>query len=206
MRHVWVLFITFISVLLLWYFSYEHLPNEVAMHYSNGVADQYGGKFLMMMIFFVLSFILLLITYLFLLFDNKNTNKQKINTPITIFMIIFTFFINISFLLNVKDESLKTEKFLFVLIGLFFILIGNYAPRIKKNFFIGIRTAATLNDDTTWKKTQRFGGFIFILLGSLIALTSLLPIHLAVIFSVVLLTVGLIIIYFYVNRVQKIIS
>lgn len=118
-------------------------------------------------------------------------------------MIVFTLFVNISFLLNVKDEFLKTEKFLFVIIGLFFVLIGNYAPRIKKNFFIGIRTAATINDDTTWKKTQRFGGFIFILLGSLIALTSLLPIHLAVIFSVVLLTVGLIITYFYANRVQK---
>ncbi|MFB5089794.1 SdpI family protein [Psychrobacillus sp. PGGUH221] len=206
MRHVWVLLISFVSVLLLWFLSYEYLPNEVAMHYTNGNADQYGGKFFVMMIFFILSFILLLITYLFLLFDNKNTNKQKINTPITIFMIIFTFFINISFLLNVKDESLKTEKFLFVLIGLFFILIGNYAPRIKKNLFIGIRTAATLNDDTTWKKTQRFGGFIFIILGSLIVLTSLLPIHLAVIFSVVLLPVGIIIIYFYANRIQKSIS
>ncbi|MFB5089373.1 SdpI family protein [Psychrobacillus sp. PGGUH221] len=206
MRHVWVLLISFISVLLLWFLSYEYLPNEVAMHYTNGIADQYGGKIFVMMIFFILSFILLLLTYLFLLFDNKNTNKQKINTPITIFMIIFTFFINISFLLNVKDESLKTEKFLFVLIGLFFILIGNYTPRIKKNFFIGIRTAATLNDDTTWKKTQRFGGFIFIILGSLIVLTSLLPIHLAVIFSVVLLLVGIIIIYFYANRIQKSIS
>lgn len=77
MRHVWVLLITFISVLLLCFFSYGHLPNEVAMHYSNGVADQYGRKFFVMMIFFVLSFILLLITYLFVLFDNKKKISKK---------------------------------------------------------------------------------------------------------------------------------
>ncbi|MGE7672680.1 SdpI family protein [Lysinibacillus sp. NPDC094403] len=207
MRHVWALLISFISVLLLWFFSYEYLPIEVPMHYTNGTVDRYEEKFFVMSIFFVFSFILLLITYLFLLFDNKNTNKQKINTPITIFMIIFTFSINVLFLINVKDESLKTEKFLFVLIGLFLILIGNYSPRIKKkNLFIGIRTSATLNDDTTWKKTQRFGGIILVILGILIAFTSLLPIHLAIIISIILIPIGIIVIHIYANRIEKSIS
>lgn len=207
MRHVWALLISFISVLLLWFFSYEYLPIEVPMHYTNGIVDRYEEKFFVMSIFFAFSFILLLITYLFLLFDNKNTNKQKINTPITIFMIIFTLSINVLFLINVKDESLKTEKFLFVLIGLFFILMGNYTPRIKKkNLFIGIRTAATLNDDTTWKKTQRFGGFILVILGILIAFTSLLPIHLVIIISIILIPMGIIVIHIYANRIEKCIS
>ncbi|MFJ7747457.1 SdpI family protein [Peribacillus sp. NPDC097295] len=204
MRHLWALLSSFIAIILVWVFSYNYLPSEVAMHFdSNGNPDQYGGKLLIMILFLILSFVLLLITYLFIMYDNKNQNKQKINTPITTFMILFTFVLNVLFLLNIKDESLQTGRFLFVLIGLFFVLIGNYAPQIKKNYFIGVRTAATLSKETIWKRTQRYSGFVFFIVGVLIALTSLIPILIAVISSVFILIVGICSIYIYANRIQK---
>lgn len=204
MRHLWALLSSFILIILLWVFSYNYLPSQVAMHFdSNGNPDQYGGRFFIMMMFLLLSFVLLLITYLFGFYDKNNQNKQKINTPITTFMIIFSFALNVLFLLNIKDESLQTGRFLFVLIGLFFILIGNYAPQIKKNYFIGMRTAATLSKETIWKKTQRYSGFVFFIVGIFIAFTSLIPIQVAIISSVFILILGIVSIYIYANRIKK---
>lgn len=204
MRHLWALLSSFIFIILLWVFSYNYLPSQVAMHFdSNGNPDQYRGRFFIMMMFLLLSFVLLLITYLFGFYDKNNQNKQKINTPITTFMIIFSFALNVLFLLNIKDESLQTGRFLFVLIGLFFILIGNYAPQIKKNYFIGMRTAATLSKETNWKKTQRYSGFVFFIVGILIAFTSLIPIQVAIISSVFILILGIVSIYIYANRIKK---
>ncbi|MGE7602491.1 SdpI family protein [Peribacillus sp. NPDC097675] len=204
MRHFWALLSSFISIILLWVFSYNYLPNEVAMHFdSNGNPDQYGGRLFIMAMFLLLSFVLLLITYLFVVYDKNNQNKQKVNTPITTFMIIFSCALNVLFLLNIKDESLQTGRFLFVLIGLFFVLIGNYLPQIKKNYFIGVRIAATLSKETIWKRTQRYSGFVFLIVGVLIALTSLIPITIAIMLSVFILLLGITFIYMYATRIEK---
>jgi len=62
-----------------------------------------------------------------------------------------------------------------VLIGLLFIVMGNYLSKIKPNWFMGIRTPWTLSSEEVWNKTHRFGGKIFILGGLLMILEPLLP-------------------------------
>jgi len=46
-----------------------------------------------------------------------------------------------------------------------FILVGNYMPKTRANFFFGIRTPWTLTSDTSWEKTHRLGGRMFMLAG-----------------------------------------
>lgn len=55
-----------------------------------------------------------------------------------------------------------------------FIGIGNYMPRFPQNYFLGIRTPWTLNDETNWKITHRIGGYLFLIGGILIIGTSFL--------------------------------
>ena len=51
-------------------------------------------------------------------------------------------------------------------VGLLFILLGNYMPRIKQNYTFGCRTPWALADEHNWNRTQRMGGFTFILIGA----------------------------------------
>ncbi|KJE28001.1 sdpI/YhfL family protein [Geobacillus kaustophilus] len=44
-------------------------------------------------------------------------------------------------------------------------------PKIKHNYFVGIRTPWTLESETVWNKTHRFGGKVFITMGILSMLT-----------------------------------
>jgi uncharacterized membrane protein len=52
-------------------------------------------------------------------------------------------------------------------VGLLFIILGNYMPKMRKNWLMGIRTPWTLSDERVWDKTHRFAGPLFMLSGFL---------------------------------------
>jgi len=47
--------------------------------------------------------------------------------------------------------------------------LGNYLQSVKPNYFIGIRTPWTLENEETWKKVHRLGGKLW-LVGGLITI------------------------------------
>lgn len=51
--------------------------------------------------------------------------------------------------------------------GVLFVVLGNYLPKTRPNFFLGIRTPWTLTSSTAWEKTHRLGGPLFMLAGLL---------------------------------------
>ncbi|HYO47220.1 MAG TPA: SdpI family protein [Gemmatimonadota bacterium] len=52
-----------------------------------------------------------------------------------------------------------------VTIGLLFVGLGNYLPRIRSNWWIGIRTPWTLESEAVWRETHRVGGWTFVAAG-----------------------------------------
>jgi uncharacterized membrane protein len=61
-----------------------------------------------------------------------------------------------------------------VTVGLLFVGLGNYLPRVRSNWWIGIRTPWTLESDEVWRETHRVGGWAFVAAGLLVVLTGLL--------------------------------
>jgi uncharacterized membrane protein len=59
-------------------------------------------------------------------------------------------------------------------VGLLLMAIGNYFPRLRSNWWIGIRTPWTLESETVWRETHRLGGRTFVLGGALTAAGALL--------------------------------
>jgi len=54
------------------------------------------------------------------------------------------------------------------------MIFGNYLPKLKSNWFIGIRTPWTLSSEESWRKTHRLGGRLFVICGAVIIITSVL--------------------------------
>ena len=50
-------------------------------------------------------------------------------------------------------------------IGLLFIVIGNYLPKTRFNYVMGIRSPWTLSSEEVWDKTHRLAGPLHVLLG-----------------------------------------
>jgi uncharacterized membrane protein len=61
---------------------------------------------------------------------------------------------------------------LFALIGALFAMLGNYFQTVRPNYFIGIRTPWTLENEQVWKNTHRLGGRLWIVGGFLIAILA----------------------------------
>ena len=61
-----------------------------------------------------------------------------------------------------------------VLIGLIFAIIGNYLPKCKQSYTVGIKIPWTLNSEENWNRTHRFAGWLWTFCGIAIMLTGLL--------------------------------
>ncbi|MBE5962141.1 MAG: hypothetical protein E7256_12310 [Lachnospiraceae bacterium] len=70
-------------------------------------------------------------------------------------------------------ETLNMATIMPVIIGLLFLVVGNYLPTVRSNYFLGVRTPWALSNDQCWRKTNRFGGYVFILTGVLLLLGAL---------------------------------
>jgi uncharacterized membrane protein len=83
--------------------------------------------------------------------------------------------------------------------GLLFLGIGNYLPRVRPNRFIGIRTPWTMESERVWRDTHRVGGRAFVGGGLMIVGAALLPEAVLpfVVAAAVLLAVGFPLVYSY---------
>ena len=68
----------------------------------------------------------------------------------------------------------QMSRFLTFILGVFFILIGNLAPKIKENSkHFGFRASWLKNNDVAFRKTQRFFGIASVVAGILMMITGI---------------------------------
>lgn len=60
-------------------------------------------------------------------------------------------------------------------IGLMFVAIGNYLPKCRQNYTIGIKVPWTFASEENWNATHRFGGRVWMAGGVVLMLCALLP-------------------------------
>ena len=52
-----------------------------------------------------------------------------------------------------------------VLVGVVFVVIGNYSPKTKQNPVAGVRIKWTLESEENWRRTHRFAGYLWMIGG-----------------------------------------
>lgn len=161
-----------VSILIVIIFNlifYSKMPDMVPNHWNiDGEVDGYTTKFNG----FILLPIILVLSGIFLNFmlDNDPKNKNQKNMAITIGKIAMPgILLLIMVLQTVFGLGMEFDVNLVVnfLLGILFIAIGNYLPKAKRNYTVGIKLPWTLNSDENWNKTHRLGGILFILAGIL---------------------------------------
>ncbi len=154
---------------------YPSLPEAIPSHWDfSGNINGYSSK----TEFFLLAlcpFFLWLTFVILPKIDPKKENYQKFSGFFQAFSLIMVIFMDMMFLLCLytafHQESNLISKIVPISVGLLFIFIGNYLPKVKPNFFVGIKTPWTLSSETVWIKTHRKGGISFLLLGVFMMIT-----------------------------------
>ena len=91
-----------------------------------------------------------------------------------IFALTFLFaLMHVALVAGVLHWPLWTYKILTVILGIGFIAAGNVMPRTRPNWIVGVRTKRTLTDRTAWQRTHRILGALFMGLGTVVVLTSI---------------------------------
>jgi uncharacterized membrane protein len=52
-----------------------------------------------------------------------------------------------------------------IIMGIVFIVMGNYMPKTRRNSTIGFRFPWTLYNDTTWSKSNKFASYVMVVAG-----------------------------------------
>lgn len=159
---------------------YDALPATVPTHFGiSGKADGFGSKTGMWgttSILAVMSLLLFLLMRFLPLIDPKKTAKYSANLfdRIALAVVILSCVINLLILNAAQTGTFKLTPVFPVIMGLFFAFIGNVMYNIKPNYFAGIRTPWTLENEETWRRTHQFGGKLWFIGGLVIAAVSLL--------------------------------
>ncbi|MNI76151.1 Immunity protein SdpI [compost metagenome] len=95
------------------------------------------------------------------------------------------------------DQNFAAGKTAIAALGLLFIVLGNYMPQIRHNYFMGIRTPWTLADPEVWRKTHRLSGFMWMIGGVLILLAAFIPAALSIGMIIAALVIATLIPTFY---------
>lgn len=155
--------------------AYPHMPNRIPVHWGiNGEVDRYGSKMEQIAMGALPIVIFIFFNFLPAIDPKRESYKKHGNaySVINFIIILFLSCLNLAGLFSALGYQVPFQKVLPALMGIMFIVLGNYMSQLRHNYFIGIRTPWTLASEYVWKKTHRFGGYVFVLIG-LLALASL---------------------------------
>lgn len=157
-------------------FIWNRLPQRIPMHYNiEGQVDRYGDKIEIFLIPIMLPLLVYVIFSVIPIIDpKKNLNKmgnklQTLKFLMTALMSALALFI----IYSSQNKTAAKPTFIFVFLGMLYVVLGNYFKTIKANYFIGIRTPWTLESETVWKATHLLAGKIWLIGGLLVIITSL---------------------------------
>lgn len=167
--------VLFSFVLGIW--AYPQLPAMVAGHWNAaGVVDGYLPKFWGV---FFLPVILLGLWALFTLLPNIDPLKENVvafrkdyNIVVLMILLVLVSLFKFTLLWNL-GYHFPITLIVLGLLNVLFIGIGLVLPRMKQNYFMGIRTPWTIASEKVWEQTHQRGSKLFIAAG-VIGLISLL--------------------------------
>lgn len=158
--------------------AYFYLPDTIPIHWGiDGKVDNTGPKY-MAIILGALPLAIYILMNTLPKIDPKRENYKKHSKAYRIFSfytILFLIIINWITIIASFGVEMNVGLFIPILVGILFIIIGNYMPQFRHNYFVGIKTPWTLADETNWKKTHFFGGYVFMILGIIIMLMGIIP-------------------------------
>lgn len=155
-----ILFAFFISA-----FSYNLLPPTMITHWGfYGEANGFSSKEIGLAIIPVLMTIIIAVLYYLPKLDPFKKNMESIQGEYQKFIAVFSGFMlylqMIIIMLNL-GVPLKIGALFSPAFAVLFYSAGNLVGKVKRNYFIGIRTPWTLNSDTVWNKTHKLGEKLF---------------------------------------------
>lgn len=159
--------------LLLW----NRLPAQVPMHWNAaGEVDGWGSRLLavcgMPLFLLVIHWVCLLFTFL----DPKNKGQSRKALGLVFWICPAVSLISgTATLSEALGAPLRINTLMLLFIGILLIAVGNYLPKCKQNYTIGIKVMWALEDEENWAATHRFASRLWVGCGVVTLLLAFWP-------------------------------
>ena len=132
--------------------------------------------------------------------NNREQNHKVISMVYWLVPVISLITSGIS-IMSSMGKVLYVDFFVRILLGLIFVIMGNYMPKCKPNFTIGVRVPWTLRNEENWNKTHRLAGFLWVLGGAAMVVNAYIGSEWSIlVISVVMVFVPVVYSYLYFKK------
>lgn len=167
-----VILLPILAGVILW----DQLPNIIPIHFgANGKPDGYATRFVAV---FAMPLFLLAIHWICTLATaadpkNKNIDKKALGLVLWICPMI-SLLINGVIYITALGIAIDIPMIFGLFFGCLFVVIGNYMPKCRQSYTMGIKLPWTLENEDNWNRTHRFAGRLWTLGGLLTIVTAFL--------------------------------
>ena len=155
---------------------WNRLPDVMATHFGiNNEANGFSSKAIAV---FGVPVFLLAVLWLGAFATSHDPKKQNISQKMFSLVLWIAPVISLAAAATMYPINLGYELditfFSELLLGLMFIIIGNYLPKARQNYTIGIKIPWTLANEENWNRTHRLAGYLWMVCGILLVLISVM--------------------------------
>jgi len=156
---------------------WNSLPESVPIHWNlEGEIDNWGSKYILIGLVFLMP----ILTYILMLVVPNIDPKKRIEAmggkydQFKFIVVAFMSVLSIFIIYISKNQKLSSPSMILVLVGILFVFMGNYFKVLKQNYFIGIKTPWTLENEEVWKLTHLLAGKMWVIGGLAVVILSLI--------------------------------
>ncbi len=164
-----------LSPIIIGIILWDRLPDRIATHFGadntpNGWSSKAVAVFGLPLVIFALEWVCMLATKL----DPKYRNiDDSVMMKIVLWLMpclsIMMASITYAYALG---KGIQVGFIVILFMGALFVVMGNYLPKCKQSYTMGIKLPWTLNSEENWNRTHRLGGKVWVAAGMIMMLTS----------------------------------
>lgn len=191
-------------------FIWNYLPEQIAIHWGfDGEPDRWSDRGFTI---FVMPLTLLVLHWVCIFFTardpkNEDQSNKVLSIELWILPIISLMVCGFSYAFALGID-VNIGMMVRVLLGILFVILGNYMPKCKQNHTIGVKVKWALWDEENWNKTHRFTGRLWVFGGLILLATIFVPMEYFMyeLFPLILLMAFAPIIYSYIYYRRKLLE
>jgi uncharacterized membrane protein len=166
-KNEWLQLAIFIAPFLIIPFVWGLLPERIPVHFDfHGNPNRFAPKWFGLMILPVVNLGLAALLGALSKVDPKawlmNISPDALK-PVRLIVTCFIFAIFCVTVLYTLGEHVSVEMAFQFGLPILLLLLGNYLPRIKPNYFFGVRTPWALESPDNWRLTHRFAARLWMI-------------------------------------------
>ena len=146
--------------------EFDRLPEQVAVHFNTaGEPDNYAPKVLLFFLPVLMAAVHALCCSAGKFDKRAETAAASLHSLLQWFIPALTNLVMVITVYNALGVNIPILMILHLLVGVVFVIIGNYMPKCRQNSIIGVKLPWTLKDADNWNFTHRVAGYTWFIGG-----------------------------------------